>query len=241
MASREITRQFAACAAIGTGAPAKMPAITWSTGQGTWSDEEFYQSGQIAMEEDILNDLSNICQGTEPRQMKVLEIGCGAGRVTRAPGAILRRGLRGGYQPRNGAPGAPGRGGFPNAHVFRNNGKDLSAVRPHWWNRLGFGPPAANSILPSRPWSSSTSRAAKSSRTMCAKPTGCCVPARCSSFRCRDLRARTPSQETVGWGFRSRRADARGMAERCGFEMRYHHGAGDQYYWLWFFKTRDLR
>jgi hypothetical protein len=29
---------------------------------------------------------------------------------------------------------------------------------------------------------------------------------------------------------------AREMAGRCGFEMRYHHGAGDQYYWLWFFK-----
>ena len=29
---------------------------------------------------------------------------------------------------------------------------------------------------------------------------------------------------------------ARTMAERCGFEMRYNHGAGTQYYWLWFFK-----
>ena len=29
---------------------------------------------------------------------------------------------------------------------------------------------------------------------------------------------------------------AREMAGRCGFEMRYNHGAGDQYYWLWFFK-----
>ena len=30
---------------------------------------------------------------------------------------------------------------------------------------------------------------------------------------------------------------ARAMAERCGFEMRYNHGAGEQYYWLWFFKN----
>ena len=29
------------------------------------------------------------------------------------------------------------------------------------------------------------------------------------------------------------------MAERCGFEMRYHHGAGEQYYWLWFFKQGE--
>ena len=26
------------------------------------------------------------------------------------------------------------------------------------------------------------------------------------------------------------------MAERCGFEPRYRHGAGSQYFWLWFFK-----
>ena len=26
------------------------------------------------------------------------------------------------------------------------------------------------------------------------------------------------------------------MAERCGFEPRYRHGAGEQYFWLWFFK-----
>jgi len=31
---------------------------------------------------------------------------------------------------------------------------------------------------------------------------------------------------------------AREMAQRCGFEMRYDAGAGDQYYWLWYFKPR---
>jgi hypothetical protein len=29
--------------------------------------------------------------------------------------------------------------------------------------------------------------------------------------------------------------DARDMAERCGFDLKYQAGAGDQYYWLWFF------
>src|ERR1022692_946154 len=51
------------------------------TGQHEWTDEEFYQSGQIAMEEEILNDLANVCQGRDPKDMRVLEIGCGAGRA----------------------------------------------------------------------------------------------------------------------------------------------------------------
>ena len=33
------------------------------TGQDRWTDEEFYQSGEVTMQEDILNDLTNICQG----------------------------------------------------------------------------------------------------------------------------------------------------------------------------------
>src|SRR5579863_8310571 len=54
------------------------------TGQSQWSDQEFYESGETTMREDILGDLTNICQGREPKQMRVLEIGCGAGRITRA-------------------------------------------------------------------------------------------------------------------------------------------------------------
>jgi hypothetical protein len=36
-----------------------------------------------------------------------------------------------------------------------------------------------------------------------------------------------------GAGFNEQQA--REMAERCGFEMRHQRGAGEQYYWLWFF------
>jgi len=31
-------------------------------------------------------------------------------------------------------------------------------------------------------------------------------------------------------------APADAMALRCGFEPRYRHGAGEQYFWLWYFK-----
>jgi len=54
------------------------------TGQTHWNDEEFFRSGMVTLEEEIMDDLPNICQGMEPKQMRVLEIGCGAGRVTRA-------------------------------------------------------------------------------------------------------------------------------------------------------------
>ncbi len=96
------------------------------TGQHQWSDEEFFQSGQVMLEEQIFNDLPNVCQGRDPKDMRVLEIGCGAGRVTRALAEffgevyavdISREMVR---QARQAV------AGFPNAHVIRNNGKDLS-------------------------------------------------------------------------------------------------------------------
>ena len=55
-----------------------------ATGNTDWSDEEFFASGEKAIAEDILTDMINICQGKDPKAMRVLEIGCGAGRLTRA-------------------------------------------------------------------------------------------------------------------------------------------------------------
>lgn len=52
--------------------------------QTEWSDEEFYALGRQTVANDILTDMYNVCQEMEPAAMRVLEIGCGAGRVTRA-------------------------------------------------------------------------------------------------------------------------------------------------------------
>ena len=42
------------------------------TGQEQWSDEEFRRSGRLTLEEEVLNDLDNICQGKDPKAMKAL-------------------------------------------------------------------------------------------------------------------------------------------------------------------------
>ena len=55
-----------------------------NTARRDWTDEEFFRSGEQTVLEEILTDMTNVCQGIFPKRMKVLEIGCGAGRVTRA-------------------------------------------------------------------------------------------------------------------------------------------------------------
>jgi len=50
--------------------------------------------------------------------------------------------------------------------------------------------------------------------------------------------ATKPDDTWLGVPFSERQA--MDMAFRCGFDPRYRHGAGDQYFWLWFFKKANV-
>src|SRR6266436_734510 len=112
-----------------------------STGKKDWTDEEFFRSGEQTVSEEILTDMINICQGKDPKQMRVLEIGCGAGRVTRAFAGYFGEVFAVDISREMVRQASRAVAGFPNAHVFHNNGKDLSAVRLKWWHRFGLGEP----------------------------------------------------------------------------------------------------
>src|SRR5205085_7399510 len=111
------------------------------TGQNQWSDEEFFKSGMITLDEEILNDLPNVCGDKDPKDMRVLEIGCGAGRVTRAFAGFFGEVYAVDISPEMVRQAQQAVSACPNAHVFRNSGKDLSVISgPRWRNVLrGFG------------------------------------------------------------------------------------------------------
>ena len=205
------------------------------TGQSQWSDEEFFESGRITLEEEILNDLENVCRGQDPKRMKVLEIGCGAGRVTRAFAGYFGEVYAVDISDEMVRQAQQAVSDFPNAHVFRNNGRDLSALSGPWWRRLGIGDPLQIDFafsfmvfqhIPSREIIENYVRDVH--RLL--------RPGALFKFQvqgCADV-AHEPQNSWVGVSFTEQ--EARQMAERCGFEMRYEYGRGDQYYWLWFFK-----
>src|SRR5262249_45044456 len=99
-----------------------------ATAQTNWSDDEFFRSGQMTVAGEVLGDMENICQGRDPRQMRVLEIGCGAGRITRALSEIFGE-VHGvdvsGEMIKQAQVVLADR---PNAQVYQNNGKDLSVL-----------------------------------------------------------------------------------------------------------------
>jgi SAM-dependent methyltransferase len=238
MASRQITRQLERMRRDWDQRARENARYYVATGNEQWSEEDFYRSGETTVEQYILNDLPNVCQGKDPKEMKVLEIGCGAGRITRALAGLfgqvyavdisreMVRRARGALRE------------FPNARVFRNNGKDLAVVRKHWWNRFGFGERLlldfAFSVIvfqhiPSREIIENYVR--EVNRLL--RPGGL------FKFQVQGSPLVEVKAEGSWVGVPYTEREAREMAERCGFEMRYEHGAGGQYYWLWFFKKRD--
>ncbi|MCL4795216.1 MAG: methyltransferase domain-containing protein [Bryobacteraceae bacterium] len=195
-----------------------------NTERTDWTDDDFFASGRRTIAEEILTDMTNICQGKEPSQMRVLEIGCGAGRVTRA--------LAGLFGEVHGVDVSGEMVSFarealkdmPHARVYQNNGMDLSIVPVADFD-FAFSTIVFQHI-PSREVIENYVREVH--RLL--------KPGALFKFQVQgDASIQTEPDDTwLGAAFSDEEAVA--MAERCGFEPRYRHGAGGQYFWLWFFK-----
>jgi SAM-dependent methyltransferase len=189
-----------------------------------WNDEEFFASGERTVAEEVLTDMTNICQGKDPREMRVLEIGCGAGRVTRALagvfGEVCGVDISGEMVER----ARTALAAFPGVRIFQNNGEDLSVLGDI---QVDF---AFSSIvfqhIPSREiienYVREVHRLLRPGGLFKFQVQGDCTV------------AGSPEDTWLGAPFSD--AQAVEMAERCGFEPRYRHGAGGQYFWLWFFR-----
>jgi SAM-dependent methyltransferase len=189
-----------------------------------WNDQDFFASGEGTVAEQILNDPWNVCQGKPPAEMRVLEIGCGAGRVTRAlanqfgevhavdvSGEMVRQAELA-LQDR------------PNAFVYQNNGKDLTVVPA-----LPFDFAFSSIVFQHIPSREIIENYVREVHRLLR-------PGALFKFQVQgDSTLETKPDDTwIGVPFSERQAAE--MAYRCGFDPRYRHGAGQQYFWLWFFK-----
>ena len=195
-----------------------------ATGKTDWTDEEFFASGERTVAEEILTDMINVCQGREPGRMKVLEIGSGAGRITRALSNLFGEVHAvdvSGEMVRQARTALADR---PNAHVYQNNGTDL-AVIPGGGFDFAFSTIVFQHI-PSREVIENYVREVH--RLL--------RPGALFKFQVQGDATLTTTPDDTWLGVPFSDADAVSMAERCGFEPRYRHGAGEQYFWLWYFK-----
>ncbi len=196
-----------------------------NTEKSDWTDEEFFRSGERTVAEEILTDMINICQGKEPGRMRVLEIGCGAGRVTRALSGLFGEVHAvdvSGEMIRQARQSLADR---PNAYVYQNNGTDLTAVPDEKAFDFAFSTIVFQHI-PSREVIENYVR------EVCRL----LRPGALFKFQVQGDASLATSPDDTWLGVPFSDAEAAAMAERCGFEPRYRHGAGQQYFWLWFFK-----
>src|SRR5262249_27062834 len=98
------------------------------TSRTDWSDEEFFAGGEQQIADEILTDMTNVCKGKDPKHMRVLEIGCGAGRLTRALAKLFGEVHAVDISGEMVAAARQALAGFPHAHVYQNNGRDLSVL-----------------------------------------------------------------------------------------------------------------
>jgi len=195
-----------------------------ATLKDNWTDEEFFASGEQTVAEEILTDMGNICQGKDPKQMRVIEIGCGAGRISRALARLFGEVHGVDVSGEMVAQASKALADTPNAFVYQNNGMDLT-VLPQGPYDFAFSTIVFQHI-PSR-------------EVICSyvREVGRLLrPGALFKFQVQgDASLQTTPDDTwLGVPFSEK--DAIEMAEKCGFEPRYRHGAGEQYFWLWYFK-----
>lgn len=195
-----------------------------NTANQSWTDEEFFASGEETVAGEILTDMTNICQGKDPGQMKVLEIGCGAGRVTRALARVFGEVHAVDVSGEMVRLAQKAVADFPRAFIYQNNGKDLDVI-PGGEFDFAFSTIVFQHIPSKDIIENYVREVARLLR-----------PGALFKFQVQgDATLETRPDDTwLGVPFSEREAVE--MAHRCGFEPRYRHGAGGQYFWLWFFK-----
>jgi SAM-dependent methyltransferase len=195
-----------------------------ANGRRDWSDEEFFASGRDTVSHYILTDMINICQGKSPRNMRVLDLGCGIGRVTRALAEVFGEVYGVDVSGEMIEKGKSALAGVTNVHLFQNNGKDLSVLGDVVFD-FAFSTAVFHHI-PSREIIEDNIR-----------DVGRHLHPDCLfKFEVQGCVTMKPSEMDTWLGAPMSDEDMMAIADRCKFESRYHVGAGKERFWLWFFK-----
>lgn len=188
-----------------------------------WSDEDFARSGEATLSHYVLTDMGNVCRGKSPDAMRVLDFGCGAGRVTRAMARVFGEVHGVDISPEMVGLAQAQVGCLPNVHIHLYNGVDLDVL-----GNLMFDFAFSFSVFHHVP--------GKGLIENCVREVGKhLLPGALFKFEVQGAPFVPPPDDT--WlGPSLTEADVKSIADRCGFEARFSIGAGEESYWQWLFK-----
>jgi SAM-dependent methyltransferase len=194
-----------------------------ATEKTSWSDEEFFESGVTCIRRHIESVLPEICGGRQLSELRMIEIGCGAGRMTRPLSKLFGRVDAVDVSPKMIARAREVVRDCDNVHLHVNNGVDLSMFSENQFDFAFSG--IVFQHIPSRTVVENYIREA--ARVL--RPG--------SIFKFQLQGHPIPENEAntwVGVGFSA--DQIREIAGRCGFTIKDMQGAGTQDFWLTFVK-----
>ena len=195
-----------------------------ATGQSDWSEEEFFRSGRQTVEEFISSDMINICRGRDPKQLKVLEIGCGVGRVTRALAEVFGEVCGVDVSSVMVRKGREYLGSCENVSFFVNNGSDLRVLGDRRFDfalsLLTFQHIPSKAVIEN--YIAETSRVLR--------------PGALFKFEVQGYGPLRNRGDDTWLGVALTPDEVTAMADSCGFQHRHSYSVGSQYSVHWLFK-----
>lgn len=189
-----------------------------------WTPEAFFQSGEESVREFVIADRDEICRGRDPKKMRALEIGCGAGRMTRALASFFGEAHGVDVSREMIERGRVLLTDRPNAFLHNNSGADLRVL-----GDLRFDFAFSFIVFQHIPSKGVIEHYVREvSRVL--KPGGV------FKFQVQGSPKAMSTEEDTWVGVPFTESEATEMAERNGFELQRSTGAGSQYFWLWYWK-----
>ncbi len=195
-----------------------------NTEQVEWDDDDFFRSGEMTVNEEIRIDFGNICPDRDPASLRVIEIGCGVGRVTRALSRVFGEVHAVDVSGEMVRQARENLAGVDNALVYQNNGQDLSVLPPLEYD-FAFSCIVFQHI-PSKAIIENYVR--EVFRLL--------RPGALFKFQIQGDPTIERDEDDTWLGVAWTDDEIVEMAARTGFEPRYREGKGTQYCWVWFFK-----
>lgn len=190
-----------------------------------WDEREFFRSGEINVANEIMPDMHTICGGTRsPRDLNVLEIGCGVGRMTKFLVRIFGHVTSVDVSSEMIARATANLAGVDNVTLINGDGATLTGV-PDASQDFAFSfivfqhIPSADVIA-----------------SYCREVHRVLRPGALFKFQLQGAHWQREQPPDTWHGVSFSEEEARQLCQKSGFVLERSEGANTQFYWLWFRK-----
>ncbi len=191
-----------------------------------WEDREFFRSGEINVANEIMPDMLRICGGgRSPLDLNMLEIGCGVGRMTRMLARIFGEVTALDISDEMLAKARENLRGCENVRLLLGDGCSLTGVES---DRFDFA--FSFIVFQHIP-------ALAVIESYCQEVFRVLKPGGLFKFQAQGAAGARQKHYNTWNGVSISLQEAAQLAEKSGFVLEGHSGAGTQYFWLTFSKA----